>query len=409
MAKPFVIGLAAFTLASAGHAQDSDVLQTDARDMLEQIEQTYAYPERIEEGWELRFQPLRGRISQIQTRSDLLDFAESTLHRLCDHHAITGPSSSDSAALVPSFADLWIEYVDGEFLVTQVRHGSPAAGADIRPGDRVLAVNSVEMADAVSQFWSGQAPEACEGYAARVVAAGPRNADRVLTIRRGTNQRDVPLNSLYDMAVERGNGAISVTRFDGEIYHLRFNDSLGNSDTIELVDTIMSGMPDGARFIIDLRDTASGGNTTVARAVLGYFTETVQPYQHHSLPVEQVRTGVHRSWIEEVAPRGDVRRDGVVLVGRWTGSMGEGMAVGFDALGVEVFGSPMAGLLGAIYDLDLHGVGWTYKLPVERLSHVDGTARERFSALELGEAGYSDPDSGDILLSRALAHVSEAR
>jgi len=58
--------------------------------------------------------------------------------------------------------------------------------------------------------------------------------------------------------------------------------------------------------------------------------------------------------------------------------MGEGLAVGFDAIGARVEGGPMAGLLGAIYDYKLEQSGMTIKFPVERLTHVNGTPRERF-------------------------------
>jgi carboxyl-terminal processing protease len=58
--------------------------------------------------------------------------------------------------------------------------------------------------------------------------------------------------------------------------------------------------------------------------------------------------------------------------------MGEGLAVGMDALGAEVAGGPMAGLLGAIYDHRLPNSGLVIKLPTERLYAVDGTTREAF-------------------------------
>ena len=67
-----------------------------------------------------------------------------------------------------------------------------------------------------------------------------------------------------------------------------------------------------------------------------------------------------------------------VRVGRWTGSMGEGLAVGFDAIGARVEGGLMAGLLGAIYDHRLERSALVVKLPTERLYAVDGTPREAF-------------------------------
>ena len=79
-------------------------------------------------------------------------------------------------------------------------------------------------------------------------------------------------------------------------------------------------------------------------------------------------------------PRPGKHHDGPVTVkgGRWTGSMGEGLAAGFDAIGARVEGERMAGLLGAVYDYRLEQSGLVIKFPVERLFHVDGTPREAF-------------------------------
>jgi carboxyl-terminal processing protease len=62
--------------------------------------------------------------------------------------------------------------------------------------------------------------------------------------------------------------------------------------------------------------------------------------------------------------------------------MGEGMAIGFHAIGARVVGTRMAGLLGAIYDHRLEHSGLVLKLPTERLMHVDGTPREVFVPAE---------------------------
>jgi hypothetical protein len=58
--------------------------------------------------------------------------------------------------------------------------------------------------------------------------------------------------------------------------------------------------------------------------------------------------------------------------------MGEGLAIGFDALGARVTGGPMAGLRGAVSDLTLPRSGLVLKLPTERLYTVSGLPREAF-------------------------------
>jgi len=408
--------LAVFCAAATANAQVTDdpaALQADARQMLDLVATNYAYSERIGESWAQHNGDVEASLGDIVTRLDLLSFAEGVLHRLCDHHAITGPSSQASAALVPSFADLWIETDPaGGFVITQVRAHSPAAAADIRPGDRLDAIGGVALGDAIETFWTGSLPRGadCPAYAARVLAAGPRTGSRTLTLLRGDRRFEVELPSLYAQDMSGGEEPLFVEEIAPGIRHIVFHDSLGDSDTIGAIDAAIGAAPAGTRFVIDLRNTPSGGNTSVARALLGYFTSQVQPYQHHSLPAEMRETGVARSWLEEVSPRGPEPaspRRAVVLAGRWTGSMGEGLAVGFDALGQTVAGSPMAGLLGAIYDLELDNTGWIFKLPVERLSHVDGRPREDFQPPVAVDPGYAGAGTGDAALAEAVRRLSD--
>ena len=84
--------------------------------------------------------------------------------------------------------------------------------------------------------------------------------------------------------------------------------------------------------------------------------------------------------MEQVVPRAGKHNAHlpIVRVGRWTGSMGEGIAIAFDAIGARVEGDRMAGLKGAVYDLTLPFSGLVVKLPVERLYTVDGRPREAF-------------------------------
>ena len=91
--------------------------------------------------------------------------------------------------------------------------------------------------------------------------------------------------------------------------------------------------------------------------------------------------GIRRSWLELVSPRGGFvyRQPVAVLVDRWTGSMGEGLAIGFDAtIGATIVGTPMAGLVGATSQITLPRTGIGINVPTERLYHVAGTPREAF-------------------------------
>ena len=129
-----------------------------------------------------------------------------------------------------------------------------------------------------------------------------------------------------------------------------------------------------------------GKVATVARGIMGRFISEAQPYQRHDLPAEMREHGIRRLWAEYVGPRGPFSYDAplVVLVGRWTGSMGEGLAIGLDGMDrATVIGMPMARLRGALYEHILPHTGIPVRIPAERLFHVDGTPRENFIPLPL--------------------------
>lgn len=359
-----------------------EAFREDALSIEALVNAQYAYLDRFPGNAMPTSTVLRAEAEAVTDRRSLLRYAEHAVTALADHHAITGGSFNDSWGLVPSYSDLWIEPEGEIWRITAVRDGSPAAAAGVRAGDSLVAVAGTPITEAVAAFWAelGLEPSGDRaGYAARVLAAGRRDRPRDLTIRdRAGVEGRLTLPSLY--AVQPGNRPPVSAQQSGDTLIIRFNDSLGDSATIAAFDAAMAEARAGQTIVLDLRDTASGGNTVVARAIMGWFVDAPTAYQIHNLPAEERQTGVPRQWVEQVLPRPGKRHHGpvVVRVGRWTGSMGEGLAVGLDSFGALVVGEPMAGLLGAIYDHRLPNSGLVIKLPTERLYAVDGTPREAF-------------------------------
>lgn len=391
--RSIVFALLSPLLLGAADTPPKPDYAADARSIERLINEDYAYLDRFEGGRMPMSDKLRAEADAVDSREDLIRYAERALATLADHHAITGSSLADSWALVPSYSDMWIELRGNAYVVTAVREDSPAAQKGVLVGDRIVAIGPVPIAQtmelAVALFWGDLGLPVTEeraSYAARVIAAGRRNAPREFTMTRGAEVLQVELPSLYSVQ-QQDRGRLSaihegacVVCDDGGTLTVRFDDSLGANATIAAFDNAMALAGSKDHVILDLTDTASGGNTSVARAIMGWFVDEPTNYQVHSLPAEERETGTPRQWIEQVLPRPGKHHDGpvTVRVGRWTGSMGEGLAIGFDAIGAHVEGGPMAGLLGAIYDYKLEQSGLVIKFPVERLFHVDGTPREKF-------------------------------
>jgi carboxyl-terminal processing protease len=353
----------------------------DAKALDQLIVANYAYEDHWPGGTLPDSDLLRREREAVHDRDSLKHYAEDRIASLADHHAITGSSFKDSWAIVPTYADLWVLRRGGDYVVDSVRSGSAAAKAGIAAGDRLVAVAGVPVATAVTAFWSNLGLPVTDeraDYAARVLAAGRRDRPRDLTLARGSAERRLTLPNLYADSPARP--SLTVGRSPRGVTIIRFANSLGDQAVIAAFDAAMAAIPPAAPVLIDLTDTPSGGNTSVARAIMGWFVDRPRSYQLHQLPAEQRETGIARQWIEQVLPRPGKyhSRLPVVRVGRWTGSMGEGLGIGFAALGAKVEGTPMAGLKGAVYDFNLPSSGLLVKLPAERLYTVAGQPRERF-------------------------------
>ncbi len=354
--------------------------RADAGEIAALIAANYAYLDDLPEGVVPTSPVLTAERDAVHDRDSLLRYAEDMMTTLADHHAMTGRSFRDDWAIVPSYADLWIVRRGDAYIVDAVKPDTPAARAGIVPGERLMAVDGVVIDRAVAAFWErlGLAPLGERApFAARVLAAGRRDRDRTLTLARRDGQAHVvTLASLYAGRADRP--PLSVTPGKNGAVTITFNNALGDSATIAAFDAAMAKVAPRAAVTLDLTDTPSGGTTSIARAVMGWFVTRPMAYQVHNLPAEERETGIARQWIEQVLPRAGKYHPGPVgvRVGRWTGSLGEGLAIGFAALGKPVCGTAMARLKGAVYDFDLTHSRLRVKFPAERLYTVAGQPRE---------------------------------
>lgn len=210
-----------------------------------------------------------------------------------------------------------------------------------------------------------------------------------------------------------------------EVGVIRLNNTLGNDDLVTAFDEALDELSNTKGLIIDLRNTVFGGDSYEARGIMSRFIDQPRPYQKHTYPATSPNNpDVQRSRTEYATPRGKQYAQAVVvLVGRWTGSMGEGLAIGFEEMGRgEIVGSEMRRLAGEVYDFGFKHQRYGYKLSTTRLLHVDGTPREQYvpknyvkqttisedetlrRGIELILAASNRPDS---LLKRVLERIGK--
>ncbi|WP_294198323.1 hypothetical protein [uncultured Sphingomonas sp.] len=289
----------------------------------------------------------------------------------------------DGDAILAAFADrAKATRTDKDFLIGEVRVGGDAALKGMRPGMSVVRVDGVSPRAAIEAItgrpFANLSPVQI-GFAFNVALAGHRNQGRTIELRDGHRTHSYASAATNDLALRVEDGPLLDVERRGRTGIIRINNSLGNQQLIDAFAKALASLADTDILLIDLRNTPSGGNTSVARGIMGHFVDHDRPYQMHVIPYEGRMLGPTRKFMEYVAPFG-TRYVGKLYVagGRWTGSMGEGMMIGFDAIGATTVGSDLADLLGAWSNETIEGSAAKVDIGTEQLFTVTGLPREAY-------------------------------
>src|SRR5581483_8587784 len=198
------------------------------------------------------------------------------------------------------------------------------------------------------------------------------------------------------------------TKVMNGIGYLKINNYLFDNQMIAKFDSALNTLMQTRSLIIDLRETPSGGNNSVARAILGRFITKEQFYQRHELYAEEKATGVKRSWAEIVSPRGKTyTKPVVVLADHWTGSIAEGITIAFDGMKrATVIGTELARLNGAIDGFEMPNTKIGFNIATERLYHVNGLPREFYEPAIKVDMARQKPGN-DVILRTAINYLNK--
>ena len=339
----------------------------------------------------------RPRFAGAKDRTALLRVLEAFVEELHDFHAFVGSNDGHSPRTVPSGTDLRGEWRGERAFVREVRPDSLLSEAGIRAGDEILQVGERAVREA-ARGWFGVLPPGSRGWdwALDQALAARWDETRELHFSRDDVEETVSLPTARE---EPPGPLLDVKDLPNGLILLRPRNSLGDTATIAEIDAARPRLLKAKGIMLDLRDTPSGGNTAVARGLMGVFLDRRMPYQRHL--VEERATGTVRDWVEYATPRGisPLNAPMVVLVDAWTGSMGEGIAVGLDAMRrATVVGTRMAGLRGAVGASELPVSGYRVFFPIERLYTPNLVPRHEW----LPPVRIT-PGPGDPWLAKALA------
>jgi hypothetical protein len=372
------IGLQSLSL----HAQDNPInkaeILEDLQGLIATINRGYVYLDDKDVDMACVNEKYTQKVDDITSKRDTVLLFEYLLNELYDSHISLSTNINDSYRLS---APIVTQTKNGKTFIaniwqTQIEN----LELDVL-GAEVLSFNGVDFSTKIRQF-----PTVCQNkdnpdvknWIANKVIAGKYSEPRLLSVKLTSNE--IVEWDVDSLQLKNPSALLSVDNING-IGVIRINNSLGNNLLIEAFDQALNSVSDSKALILDLRNTNSGGNTYVAKGIMGRLIDAELPYQKHEYTESwDGQAKVVRSWIEMASPRGKQYKNPViVLVGRWTGSMGEGLAIGLDGMNrAQIVGTEMKRLAGSDYDFRFAHRNYGYKVIVEKLYHINGTPRETF-------------------------------
>lgn len=332
-------------------AQDFDELWTTLRDR-------YCFFGEKRTDWDHVRRVYRPQAIAAPSYEAFQDITRRVLCELYDAHThLSDPP--DGAPRWPLY-DLLAERAGADVRIVAVQDGSSAADAGVRIGDVVIGVDGTPIerviGDLMPRCLTRPDPEA-ERYVINVAVAGHTAQPRQMRLRGGDGvECDVAL------PLKRRPEAPDVEsrQLGEELGYIRIR-TFANDSAVEAFDAALAGLAATRGLIIDVRGNG-GGDTAVARPIMGRFITETRPYAHMR---RRSGRGLSQRWVETVDPRGPFTYAGkvVVLADHWSGSMAEGFPMGMRAVaGARIVGTRMMGLGAAVFSLrlDRTGVGAQY-------------------------------------------------
>lgn len=268
--------------------------------------------------------------------------------------------------------DMVVEQAATVARIVSVAERSAAAQASLRVGDVVTHVDSRPIERVAAELAPRclvQPDAAAVSYEWNAALAGRRGQPRRLTV---VGRGDVAL-PLVQVA---GEAAIGWRQLGDGLGLIRIA-SFADNATVVAFDEALAGLKDTRGLVIDVRNNG-GGDTAVARPIMGRFTTTMRPYARMR---RRDGGGLGPFWTEVVEPRGPFVYAGpvVVLCDRWSGSMAEGFPMGMRTVcGARIAGQPMMGLGAAVFRLRLDRSGIEAQYSAEPVYDVEGRSRSDF-------------------------------
>jgi len=380
-------------------------VQASLQSMLKNMEDNYAYGKQKNINWVCLNQQYKNSIIPLESKTDVVLFFEHLLLEFADSHMTLNTNTSKSYRLN---SPIFVKKHQSAFLIDDFWQTQLINSTKLTIGAELISINGKTVNEVIKNFPTHCLDKSLTGNQQWIVnksLAGKYSESRIIQVKAGENIETIDMDQLQYQQHDNLLNTEVINKFGV----IKINNSLGQTGLITAFDQAIDELKSTHGLILDLRNTINGGDSYVARAIIGRFIDRAQPYQKHRF--EEHRNGgpkVPRIWTEYTSPRETIyNKPLVVLVNQWTGSMGEGLTIGLHGIQrAQIIGSQMAGLLGAVYGFQLEGTGFGYQMPSEQLFHIDNTPREMFIPDIVVKPS---PDQSDAVLNEGVNWLKQRK
>ncbi|MEQ1539644.1 MAG: S41 family peptidase [Sphingorhabdus sp.] len=383
-------------LSWAGPRNHGTKIQKDFDSLWRTLRDQYCFFAEKQTDWDKVRALYRPMAAQAASVEEFTEVVRLVLAELYDAHTHLSPPPVGSPRW-PLF-DLLVHRREESLEIAAIDEGSAAALAGLSIGDKVVAINGQRITETLDQLRPRcllRLHEEAEDYSANVAVAGRRGQARQFAIMsKDAKQRTVDL-PIYQR-VQRPD--VEWRRLDNGAGYIVIG-SFSDDKVVESFDLALAELRDASGLIIDVQQNG-GGDTAVARPIMGRFITSRKPY---AMMRRRKGAGLGSPWIEYVDPRGPFtyERPVVVLTGHWSASMAEGFPMGMRGIGrATVVGTRMMGLGAAVFTKTLKQTGVTFQFSAEPVYDVQNLPRWQM-----------EPDiavrAGDNILTVAVSELSD--
>lgn len=338
-----------------------------------EMDKKYCYFSENNVNWELvriMYLPI---IQKCKSESEFLDIIDALMRETMDSHTHIH-NANDGTPRWPPY-DLFVGDETGACTILAVHDYSSAKQCGLVQGDIILEVDDTRIYDLAIKLIpkSHSNPKQKElNYLLNLAVAGNRGRERKIKYRNKNNEiktinlplykGNFPPNFEYKL-LEQNIGYIAIRTFAND------------ANIVEQFDNALEELKDANGLIIDVRYNG-GGDTAIARPIMGRFIKEKKPYAQMA---KRKGTGIGEKWTEYVEPRGPFtfEKPVVTLCNHWSASMAEGFPMGMFAIcGAKVLGTIMMGLGAAVYSSKAGGMDFQYS--AEPVYNIHGRPRSYF-------------------------------